>query len=62
MDENSILDQLEELVERLGVQIRHDAVKQDENSVNVIGGLCLLEGEYVLILNTKATIREKIGF
>ena len=38
MDENSILDQLEELVERLGVQIRHDAVKQDENSVNVIGG------------------------
>lgn len=60
MDENTILDQLEELIERFGVQIRHDTIKQDENSVNVIGGLCLLKGEYVLIINSKATIREKI--
>ena len=60
MDENTILDQLEELIEKFGVQIRHDTIKQDENSVNVVGGLCLLKGEYVLILNSKATIRDKI--
>jgi len=60
VDENTILDQLEELIEKFGVQIRHDTIKQDENSVNVVGGLCLLKGEYVLILNSKATIRDKI--
>jgi hypothetical protein len=60
VDEHTIIDQLEELIERFGVQIRHDAIKQDENSVNVIGGLCLLKGKVVLIINSKATIREKI--
>ena len=60
MDENTILDQLEELIEKFGVQIRHDAIKQDDNSVNFVGGLCLLKGEYVLILNSKATIRDRI--
>ena len=60
MDENSILDQLEELIERFGVQIRHEAIKQDEDSVHVIGGLCLLKGEYVLIINSKAAIRDQI--
>ena len=60
MDENSILDQLEELIERFGVKIRHEAIRQDEYSVHVIGGLCLLKGEYVLIVNSKAAIRDKI--
>jgi hypothetical protein len=60
MDENIILDQLEELIERFGVQIRHEAIRQDEDSVHVIGGLCLLRGEYVLIINSKATIRDQI--
>lgn len=60
MDDNTILDQLEELIEKFGVQIRHEAIKQDEDSVHVIGGLCLLKGEYVLIINSKAAIRDKI--
>jgi hypothetical protein len=60
MDENTILDQFEELIERFGVQIRHEAIRQDEDSVHVIGGLCLLRGEYVLIINSKATISDKI--
>jgi hypothetical protein len=60
MDENTILDQLEELVERFGVQIRHEAIRQDEDSIHIIGGLCLLRGKYVLIINSKATIRDKI--
>jgi hypothetical protein len=60
MDENTIIDQLEELIKSFGIQIRCEAIKQDEDSVNVVGGLCLLKGEYVLIVNSKAAIRDKI--
>ena len=60
MDESTIIDQLEELIERFGVKIRHEAIKQDEDAVKVVGGLCLLRGEYVLIINSKATIRDKM--
>src|SRR4030042_1897033 len=60
MDENTIIEQLEELIERFGVQIRHEDMKQDEDSGNLVGGLCLLKGEYVLIVNSKATIEDKI--
>ena len=60
MDESTIIDQLEELIERFGVQIRHEAIKQDEDSAKVVGGLCVLRGEYVLIINSKATIRDKM--
>jgi hypothetical protein len=61
VDESTIIDQLEELIERFGVKIRHEAIKQDEDAVKVVGGLCLLRGEYVLIINSKATIRDKIN-
>ena len=60
MDESTIIDQLEELIERFGIQIRHEAIKQDEDSAKVAGGLCVLRGEYVLIINSKATIRDKM--
>jgi len=60
MDENTIIEQLEELIKRFGVHIRHEAIKQDEDSVNIVGGLCLLKGEYVLIVNPKTAIRDKI--
>ena len=60
MDENTIIDQLEELVKSFGVQIRSEAIKQDEDLVRVVGGLCLLKGEYVLIINSKASTMERI--
>ncbi len=60
MDEGTIIDYLEELAERFGIQIRYEAIKQDEDSINVVGGLCLLKGEYVLILNSKATVKDRI--
>ncbi len=60
MDEDTIIEQLEELIKRFGIQIRYESVKQDEDSINVVGGVCLLKGEYVLIINSKATIRDKI--
>jgi hypothetical protein len=60
MDENSLIDFLEELAERLGVNIRYEAIRQDEDAVFVAGGLCLLKGEYVLIVNSRATVRERV--
>lgn len=60
MDENTISEQLEELIKSFGIQIRHEAIKQDEDLVNVVGGLCLLRGKYVLIINSKATTMDRI--
>jgi hypothetical protein len=60
MDEQTILDQLEELAERFGIQIRYEPIKQDEDFVKVVGGLCLLRGTYVLIIDSKAAMRDKI--
>jgi hypothetical protein len=60
MDEGAIIDYLEELAERLGIQIRYEAIKQDEDSANVVGGLCLFKGAYVLIINSKATAKDRI--
>jgi hypothetical protein len=61
MDENTIIEQLEELIKTFGVHIRHEAIKQDEDSVKVVGGLCLLRGEYILIINSKATTMDRIN-
>jgi N-dimethylarginine dimethylaminohydrolase len=60
MDENTMINQLEELIKSFGIQIRCEAIKQDEDLVNVVGGLCLLRGEYVLIINSKATTMDRI--
>jgi N-dimethylarginine dimethylaminohydrolase len=61
MDENTIIEQLEELIKTFGVQIRREPIKQDEDLVKVVGGLCLLRGEYILIINSKATTIERIN-
>jgi hypothetical protein len=36
------------------------AVKEEEDSIHVVGGLCLLRGEYVLIINSKTTTMDRI--
>ncbi len=60
MDESDIIEQLEELIRSFGVHIRREPIKQDEDLVKVAGGLCLLRGEYVLIINSKATTMDRI--
>jgi hypothetical protein len=60
VDEEAIIDQLEELARGFGMQIRYEAIKQDEESKKVLGGLCLLKGEHILIIDSKATGNEKI--
>jgi hypothetical protein len=60
MDENSLIDLFEELAEGLGVKIRYEGIRQDEDAVYVAGGLCLLNGEYVLIVNSNGSARDRI--
>jgi len=58
LDENTILGQLEELARSLAIQIRYEPIKRE--GIFRAGGLCRLKGEYVLIIDSKATMREKI--
>ncbi len=58
MDENTLLGQLEELAQSLGIEIRYEALKREGSFFP--GGLCRLKGEYVLILNSAATVSDKI--
>jgi hypothetical protein len=37
-----------------------EPIKQDEDLVRVVGGLCLLRGEYVLIIDSKVAMGDKI--
>jgi hypothetical protein len=60
MDEDTIIEQLEELIKRFGVHICYEPIKQDEDLVRVVGGLCLLRGAYVLIIDSKAAMGDKI--
>jgi hypothetical protein len=58
MNEEVLLNQLEELAEKLEILIRDENINMEESSSN--GGLCRIEGKFVLILNSKATVKEKI--
>lgn len=58
MNEHIILNQLEELAEKLGIRIRYDKVRKDEPLNG--GGLCWLKGEYIVIINMEATVKKKI--
>ena len=60
INEDTIIDYLEELAERFGIEIRYEVIKQDEDSSFVTGGLCLLKGNYVVIINSKATVKDRI--
>ena len=60
MTDDAVIEQLEELAKSFGIQIRSEAIKQDEDLVRVVGGLCKLKGEYVLIINSKATKMDRV--
>jgi hypothetical protein len=60
MDEDVVIEQLEELARGFGIEIRYEPMSVDEESINVIGGLCKLRGEKLLIINAKAPARDKI--
>jgi len=57
INEEVLLNQLEDLAEKLGILVRDENINIEESLST--GGLCRIEGEYVLILNSKATVKEK---
>jgi len=57
MDDYTALSQLEGLADKLGIPIRYEKI-QDE--LTGMGGLCRIEGNYILIIHSKATVKEKI--
>lgn len=58
MNDELILNQLEELADRLGIEIRYENVTGDE--APGVGGLCRLKGATVLIIHSQAPLRDKI--
>jgi hypothetical protein len=60
MDENTAIEQLEELAETFGIQIRYESINLDEESIYVTGGLCELRGISLIIINSRLTMKEKI--
>ena len=57
MDDNTLLGQLEEVAQGLGIHVRYERIKREGTFYP--GGLCRLKGEYVAIVNSKATAKEK---
>ena len=58
MDEDTILSQLEELAQRLKIEVRYEPIRKESSYYP--GGLCLLKGEYVLIINSNANKSDKM--
>jgi hypothetical protein len=57
MDDNTALSQLEGLADKLGIPIRYEKI---EDELTGMGGLCRIEGNYILIIHSKADVKEKI--
>ena len=57
-DEKSILGQLEELVNNLGIELRYEKIKKESSFFP--GGLCTISGKKVLIINSQASVEDKI--
>jgi len=58
MYEEILLIQLEELADKLEISVRDENINIEESSTN--GGLCRVDGKYILILHSRATVKEKI--
>ena len=58
MDDNTTLSQLEELAQRIGITVRYEPLKI-EGLVHT-GGFCRVHGKDFVIINKKATGKEKM--
>jgi len=57
MDDYTTLSQLEGLADKLGIPIRYEKI---EDELTGTGGLCRVEGNFILIIHSKADVKEKI--
>ena len=58
MEDRTALSHLEGLADQLGIAIRYEIIKDDELTGS--GGLCRIEGKYILIIHSRATVKEKV--
>ena len=58
MDDHTALSQLEGLAYMLDIAVRYE--KMAEEDVSNAGGLCRLKGECVIIVNSRASVKDKI--
>ena len=58
MDESSLLGQFEELANTLNIEVRYEPLKREGRFYP--GGLCLIKGDYVIIINTLANAKDKV--
>jgi len=59
LDDGVLLNQLEELAGKLGIEIRYGNIPGEESQR--MGGLCRVKGKYMLIIHSRLTVKEKIG-
>ena len=58
MDDHIALDQLEALAYNLGIEVRYEKIPQDD--VTISGGLYRLRGKNVIVIDARATAKERI--
>jgi hypothetical protein len=59
LDHETLLDELEELAGRLGIDIRYGNIGTEES--RRMGGLCRVQGKPILFMHSRLTVKEKIG-
>lgn len=58
MDDETLLKELEALAERLGIAIRYGNIGGEDALHR--GGLCRVQGRYILIMHSRLTRQERI--
>ena len=58
LDDGALLSQLEDLAGKFEIEIRYENINVEDSSST--GGLCRIKGEYVLIVHSRLTVKEKI--
>jgi hypothetical protein len=58
MDDNTTLNQLEELAHRLGMRVRYEPLKIEGSLYR--GGFCRVNGQDFVMIHKKATTQERI--
>ncbi len=59
MDDGTLLNQLEKLAGKLGIEIRYGNIGLKDS--HRMGGLCRVQGKHFLIMHSRLTAKEKIG-
>jgi hypothetical protein len=59
-DDSTIVRQLEDLAETFRIQIRYEPIRMDDDLPTVPGSVCRFKGDNILIINSNATMRDKL--